>query len=82
MIGFYLTKTGEYNPEAIEDISSALILDDKNKKMQVMGEYEFDFQRLDASYTSNIDSSVKGLSIFGAGLMYEDLLGRIDEGQG
>lgn len=52
MIGFYLTKTGEYDPKAIADISSAIILDDKHKKMQVMGEYNFDFQRLDASYTS------------------------------
>ena len=79
MIGFYLTKTGEYNPAAVADISSAIILDDHNKKMQVMGEYNFDFQRLDASYTSTVDASAKGLSIYGAGLMYNELLGYVDD---
>ena len=79
MIGFYLTKTGEYDPTAIADISSAIILDDRNKKMQVMGEYNFDFQVLDASYTSTVDASAKGLSIYGAGLMYADVLGYVDD---
>ena len=79
MIRFYLTKTGEYNPGSIDDVSNSIILDDKNKTMKVMGEYDFTFQRLDASYTSDVDSSLKGLSIYGAGLMYDELLGHIGD---
>jgi hypothetical protein len=36
MIGFYLTTTGEYSPEQIEDISNSIMLDDRNKTFKVM----------------------------------------------
>ena len=82
MIGFYLTTTGSYNPEAIEDISNSLILDYNGKSMKVMNEYVFDFQRLSDDYdaSESVDSStITALSIHGSQLMYADLLGHIDD---
>ena len=78
MIGFYLTTTGEYSPEQIEDISNSIILDDRNKTFKVMNQYVFDFQKLSADYdTLTADSSREGLSIYGANAMFDGLDGKI-----
>ena len=80
MIGFYLTTTGEYSPEQIEDISNSIILDDKNKTFKAMNQYVFEFQKLSAGYDElTADSSREGLSIYGAKAMYDDLSTKIPE---
>lgn len=43
MIEFYITATGNYDPQQIENPSSAFILDYKNKTLSVKGQYDFDF---------------------------------------
>ena len=79
MIEFYVTTTGNYDPKDIENPSSAFILDYKNKSLEVMGKYRFDFQRIDASYLQLRDAGLRGLSIAGANNLFHDLIRRSEE---
>jgi hypothetical protein len=82
MIEFYVTTTGNYDPKQIENPSSAMIIDAKNKTLSVMGAYEFDFQKVDASYFAIRDASCRGLSIAGANKMFYDILERAENQTG
>ena len=79
MIEFYVTATGNFDPKQIENPSSAFILDYKDKSLEVMGQYSFDFQRVDASYLTLRDAGRRGLSIAGANNLYHDVLRRSED---
>lgn len=77
MIGFYLSKAGNYNPSDVSDPSSSLIFDYKNKTVEVMTDYLFDFQKLSDAYKNDVpagvDVSKHALSLAAARTLYTEL---------